>query len=401
VTHFLLLILVLLGGALYFMTPVERTRLLRASLTTLRNVKEAATLERLQGDPFFEALRARTPRLIATPSLLVLGATIYIVLLALGVGPRTTSGEGWRLVTTMFVHSRALDLFVNVVCLWQIGLILERLVGRPAFITVYVASGVSAGIASLSASPGGLSVGASGSVLGLYGVLLVTSIWSMIHRSSLTIPLNVLKGLAPAAAIFFLYRLTTTGFGSVAELASLVCGLVGGIVVARDVNERTPQIRHLATAMATVVTVVTLYAVVVLHRPPNETIDVRPEIDRVIAVEDRTAGLYDKEVDRFRKGRITAAALADVIEKTIVPELQVVAGRLRALQDVSPEHQPLVATAEKFLKLRDESWQLRAVALHKSDMLGFRQADSKEQASREAFHRLKTPLPDDSSPSTF
>ena len=134
--------------------------------------------------------------------------------------------------------------------------------------------------------------------------------------------------------------------------------------------------------MATVVTVVTLYAVIVLHRPLNETVDVRSEIDRVIAVENRTAGLYDKEVDRFRRGRITAAALADVIEKTIVPELHVVAGRLRALQDVPPEHQPLIATAETFLKLRDESWRLRAGALHKSDMRGCGKPTAKSEASQ-------------------
>ena len=371
-THFLLLILVFLGVALYFMTPVERTRLLGVILAALRKVKETVALEGLQSDPFFDALRARTPRVVATPSLIALSAA-----------------------TSIFVHSPVLDLFVSAVCLWQIGLILERLVGRLAFTTVYVASGVAAGIVSLSESTGGMSVGASESVLGMYGLLLVISIWSMIHGSSLTIPLNVAKRLAPVAAIFVLYKLTTTGLGSVAELAALVCGLVGGIVVARDVIERTPRIRRLATAMATVVTVGTLYALTALHWPQNEPVDVRPEIDRVIAVEGRTAGLYDKEVDRFRRGRITAAALADVIEKTIVPELYMVAGRLRALQDVPPEHQPLIATAETFLKLRDESWQLRAMALHKSDTLGLRQADSKEQASREAFHRLKMPLPDD------
>ena len=186
-----------------------------------------------------------------------------------------------------------------------------------------------------------MSVGMSGSVLGMYGLLLVTSIWNMLHQSSLTIPLNVVKRLAPVAAIFVLYKLTTTGLGNVAELAALGCGLIGGIVLMRDVDERTPQIRPLASAMATVVAVVTLYAVFVLHRPLNETVDVRSEIDQVIAVEARTASLYDKEIERFRKGRINAAALADVIEKTIVPELQVAAGRLRTLQDVPPEHQPL------------------------------------------------------------
>ena len=72
----------------------------------------------------------------------------------------------------------------------------------------------------------------------------------------------------------------------------------------------------------------------------------------------------------------------------IVPELHQVAGRLRALQNVPPEKKPLVASAESFLKLRDESWRLRAGALHKSDMPGLRQADSKEQASRDAFQRL-------------
>lgn len=395
-THFLLLLLVLLGVVLHFMTPVERTGLLRVILAALRKVKDAVTLEGLQCDPFFDALRARTMRVVAAPSLIALSATVFI-LIALGVVPQTTNGEGWRLVTTMFVHSGALDLLINAVCLWQIALILERLVGHLAFTTVYLASGVAAGIVSFSASPDGMSAGPSGSILGMYGLLLVTSIWSMIHGSSLTIPLNVMKRLAAVAAIFVLYKLTTTGLGNLAALAALVCGLVGGIVVAGDVNERTPRIRRLATAMATVVTVVTLYAVTVLYRPVIETMDVRPEIDRVIAVEDRTARLYDKEVDRFRRGRITATALAGVIEKAIVPELHVVAGRLRALQDVPPEHQHLIATAETFLKLRDESWQLRAVALHKSDMLGLRQADSKEQASHEAFHRLKMPLPDDSS----
>ena len=229
----------------------------------------------------------------------------------------------------------------------------------------------------------------------MYGLLLVTSIWSMIQHSSLTIPLNVVKQLAAVAAIFVLYKLTTTGLANVADLAALGCGLVGGIVVTRDVSERTPQIRPLAGAMATVVTVITLSAVNVLHRPLNETMDVRPEINQVIAIEVRTAGLYDKEVDRFRKGRINAAALADVIEKTIVPELHAVAGRLRALHNVPPEHQPLIATAERFLKLRDESWRMRAQALHKSDMRGLRQADSKEQASQETFDRLM-PLPLDS-----
>jgi membrane associated rhomboid family serine protease len=396
VTHFGILALVLFGVAWYFMAPVERARLLRVVLAALRDVKNAVTLEGLRGDSFFDALRARTPRVIAMPSLIVLSATIFLLMaFNPGAGPGATSGEWWRLAATMFVHSGVLDLAINVVCLFQIGVILERLVGPLAFTLVYVAAGVAARSVGLFVSPAGMNIGPSGSVLGMYGLLLVTSIWSAIHRSSLTIPLNVTKRVAPVAAIFVIYKLTT-GVGNVAQLTPLVCGLVGGIVVARDVNERTPPIRRLSAAMAIVLAIVAVYAVAARHRPLSETTDVRPEIERVIAVEGRTTSLYDDEVDLFRKGRSTAAALATMIEQTIVPELHVVAGRLRALHDVPPEHQSLIATAEEFLKLRDESWQLRAAALHKADMTGLRLADRKAQASLEAFHRVKMPLPHES-----
>ena len=48
----------------------------------------------------------------------------------------------------------------------------------------------------------------------------------------------------------------------------------------RDLNERTPQLPRLATAMATVVAVVTLYSLIAVQRPLKEAFDVRPEIDR-------------------------------------------------------------------------------------------------------------------------
>ena len=116
-----MLILALLGVALYFMTPAERTRLFRVILAVLHKVRDAVTLKELQCDPFFDALRTRNRRVLAMP-LLILVSTI------------------------VFVRSPVLDLVVSAACLWQIGLILERLVGRLAFTTVYVASGVAAGI---------------------------------------------------------------------------------------------------------------------------------------------------------------------------------------------------------------------------------------------------------------
>lgn len=372
-THFVLLILILLGVALYFMSAAERRRLLQATLAGLHTAKETVTLQGLQRDPFFAALRARTPRVVATPVLIVLSVINFI----LNPAP-------------------VLDLLISVVCLLQIGVILERVVGRAAFVTVYLASALAAGIASLSPAPGQFIVAASGPVVGMYGLLFVTSISTMVRGSSLAIPLHIATRMAPVAVAFVLYKLMTTGLGNVAALAPFVCGVVGGIVVARDVNECTPRIRALAKAMASVIVAIALYAATALYGPVNTATDVRGEIDQVIAVEARTASLYEKEVIRFRKGRITTAALVEVIDRAIVPDLRAVAGRLRALQHVPPEQQRLIAAAETFLKMRDESWQLRAAALHNSDIRALRNADSKEQASREAFNRLKLSEPPDS-----
>ena len=70
-------------------------------------------------------------------------------------GPRTTNGEWWRLVASMFVHTGLFQLLVNCAALVQLGLILERLVGHITFAAVYVAAGVLASLVSLSDYPHG------------------------------------------------------------------------------------------------------------------------------------------------------------------------------------------------------------------------------------------------------
>ena len=76
--------------------------------------------------------------------------------------------------------------------------------------------------------------------------------------------------------------------------------------------------------------------------------DVRPELARVVDVEGRTASAYGAAVDRFEIGRLTAEALAKLIERTIIPELQATHARLEAINGVPPEHQPLVAAAKEY-----------------------------------------------------
>jgi membrane associated rhomboid family serine protease len=391
----ILLLLIVSCFVLYRMSPEDRAKLVRAVLAAIPHVKNAARYGRAECEPFRDALRARTPWALATPALVALNATIFVFMLfgagALSdpatlvgwggnVGPRTTNGEWWRLVTSMFVHAGMLHLLVNVAGLVQIGLILERLVGRLAFAAVYVAAGVFASLVSLSAYPLSVSVGASGAIFGLYGLLLATSLWGGLRRSNVTIPLIAVKRLVPAAAVFILYNVTDDGLGSAAELTALVAGFACGLFLARGLSDGKPTARRVAVAMAAAVVIAVASAV-----PLRGITDVRPEIARVVALEDRTANAYRTAVDRFRNGRITAAALAELIDRTIEPDLRAADTRLKAVDGVPREQQPLVAGAEEYLRLRTEGWRLRAEGLRRTDAPAPGEAGNTGRASNESL----------------
>jgi len=84
--------------------------------------------------------------------------------------------QPWRLVTAVFLHASLLHIGFNMWVLMDLGPTLEELYGSARFFFIFVATGTFGYLAS--SARGHLSVGASGSLLGLIGVLLALSIGS-------------------------------------------------------------------------------------------------------------------------------------------------------------------------------------------------------------------------------
>jgi rhomboid protease GluP len=389
---------IVLGVAYRATSPEDRARLLQAALPYLQQLKEGAAQGRAASKPFHDALRQQTRWALVTPALAATNAVVFVAMLfgsgslsnpetivAWGgsFGPRTTNGEWWRLVAATFVHSGMLQMLVSVAALLQPGLILERIVGPIAFAAVYFASGLLASLVNLSAHPVEVSFGASGAVFGVYGLFTATLIGQMLFRPTLAIPLVALKRLAPAAAVFLLYNLGAGRLRS-AEMAGMATGFIGGIVLTLGVSDRKAPARRVAAAVAAAFVIAVASAV-----PLRGLADVRPAIQQVISLEGRTANTYQAAVDKFKDGRINADALAQVIDKSITPELQAARTTLDTLGRVPLEHEAVVANAEEYLQLRDESWRVRSQALHKGNMTALRQADKTELASLEAFRKVK------------
>ncbi len=102
------------------------------------------------------------------------------------------SGQWWRFVAPIFLHTNLVHLLFNMYGLWAIGPYVERLYGSSKFVAIWVITGIAGVVASyLSVRPDmqvssigrflfkatdAPSVGASGALFGLVGVLFVFGI---------------------------------------------------------------------------------------------------------------------------------------------------------------------------------------------------------------------------------
>lgn len=91
--------------------------------------------------------------------------------------PGVSDGALWELLTSTFLHVQPLHLGFNMLALWVLGPQLESILGRARYLALYLLSGLAGSVAVywLSAEFGS-TLGASGSVFGLMGALVVIGI---------------------------------------------------------------------------------------------------------------------------------------------------------------------------------------------------------------------------------
>jgi len=98
------------------------------------------------------------------------------VLMRLGAkAPYILAGQWWRLVTAMFLHAGLLHIGMNMWCLVDLGPQVESLFSTTKFTVFYLVTGVAGFILSTAWSPFGMSVGASGAIMGMIGILIGAS----------------------------------------------------------------------------------------------------------------------------------------------------------------------------------------------------------------------------------
>ena len=143
-------------------------------------------------------------------------------LLAL-VKPAVAEGEYWRLLTVTLVHGSLIHLAMNMYALWIVGPLAEALYGRATFLLIYLLSALGGSIASYLFFPNP-SVGASGAVFGLFGLIFAAGFF---HKPALG---RMGQGLTRQIGVLIAINLFIgLGIGGIARIDN--AAHIGGLLV--------------------------------------------------------------------------------------------------------------------------------------------------------------------------
>ncbi len=144
--------------------------------------------------------------------------------------PVTLDGQWWRLLTACFLHVGIGHLLMNMLVLFYIGFLLEPFLGKARFIAVYLLTGVASNLSSLWWNDLTVSVGASGAILGMFGVFLALLTTKLMNKQTK-------EAFREIIIVFIGYNLLSVfgissgnSAGVNVDNAAHVGGLVSGIV---------------------------------------------------------------------------------------------------------------------------------------------------------------------------
>ena len=130
------------------------------------------------------------------------------------------------------LHGSIMHLILNCYSLYVIGSQIESFLGKVKYFIIYLFSGLTGSLLSITFGGGNVSIGASGAIFGLMGALLYFGYYYRVYLG------NVVKSqIIP----LILINLAFGFFASGVDNAGHIGGLIGGIIItiALGVKDKT------------------------------------------------------------------------------------------------------------------------------------------------------------------
>src|SRR5215472_8289115 len=150
-------------------------------------------------------------------------------------GPLSLSTEPWRILTSNYLHIGIIHIGLNMWCLWNLGLLAERIFDPWTYVLTYTACGISGSLASLWIHPLEVGAGASGAIFGMAGALIAA-----LYLGHLPVPKSAIRGTLKSLLSFAGYNLffgaVVPGIDNSAHIGGLVMGLGIGALLSKHLG---------------------------------------------------------------------------------------------------------------------------------------------------------------------
>lgn len=134
----------------------------------------------------------------------------------------------WRLFSAMFMHLSLMHIISNTIALIYAAEILNNLVSRWEFIAIYLISGITGNLASALLQKPVVAAGASTSIMGLIGAILVIAL--MAQQGIINVQGDVSGLISYAVQLLFINIVGAVG--GTTDVLGHIGGAVGGGLVA-------------------------------------------------------------------------------------------------------------------------------------------------------------------------
>ncbi len=142
--------------------------------------------------------------------------------------------EPYRFLTSMFLHSGPMHIVMNVLSLYLIGKILERLFTPSAYIAIYFITGIFGSLIYIYISPFEWAVGASGAIFGMFGALAG---FAWVHRKTMQEEfMQFMRSFGMILLLNLGLGLAMPQIAMSAHIGGLVAGIISGIIMAKNPN---------------------------------------------------------------------------------------------------------------------------------------------------------------------
>ncbi len=162
-----------------------------------------------------------------------------------------SAADLYRFVAPMFLHVDLMHLAFNMVALYSVGEVLERMLGKGSFLALYFIAGITGNAVSYAADTllGGAPVVSAGASTSVFGLFVAVALLGLLAKGNRALFAQYSRGMLSVIAVNVVYTLLVPSISVSGHLGGALGGLVAMFMIPAK-SLRVPNALRVVAALA-------------------------------------------------------------------------------------------------------------------------------------------------------